>query len=154
MEVSAVMPQTQSLSLAGKTQEPAAEKIQEPEPQKIDGTDGAGDSEMPDPKRYDTFEKSGENADSDMSGLYHKDEGEKVGDKKVTDTKCTVNTDKVDAEIKQLQKEAQEIKRQLLSEENEEKRAELEQRLQSVESELHAKDNDSYRKQNAAYTYG
>lgn len=77
----------------------------------------------------------------------------KSGDKG-QDKSCTVNTDKVDAEIKKLKEQKQQIEQQLNSvRDDEEKRKDLEQRLSQVESELRAKDSDSYRKQHATYTY-
>lgn len=162
MEINAIMPRIPSSVGGEKAQEMEqdTEKVNEAEPpkgepQKTDGTEGAEDCMMKDSRRFDIFEKSRDNFEPDMAGIYqgHKAVQENE-DKEVSESKCTVNTDKVDAEIKQLQQEAQEINRQLQAEKNEDKRDELEQRLQRVESELKVKDNDNYRKQNAVYTYG
>lgn len=76
----------------------------------------------------------------------------KSEDKK-KDTKLTVNTDKVDAEIEKLKEKKQQIVQKLENvKDNEEKRKILEMQLLQIESELSAKDNDAYRKQNATYT--
>lgn len=65
----------------------------------------------------------------------------------------TVNTDKVDAEIKKLKEEKEQIEQQLKSaEDDENKRKDLEKQLLQVEAELSAKDNDAYRKHNSTYT--
>lgn len=80
-------------------------------------------------------------------------DGSKESDDK-EETSCTVNTDKVDREIKQLKEEKKQIEQEIKSNQNnEDKRKELEKQLSQVESELSAKDNDAYRKQNATYTY-
>lgn len=81
-----------------------------------------------------------------------KDGPEKSGDKK-HGLWCTVNTDKVDAEIKKLKEEKQQIERQIKRTDDENKREDLKKQLSQVESELSAKDNDAYRKQHATYTY-
>ena len=71
------------------------------------------------------------------------------------ETKCTVNTDKVDAEIKKLKEEKKQIEQKLKNlQGNEEKRKELETRLNEINTELSIKDSDAYRKQNASTTYG
>lgn len=153
MAINAITSQTSSMNMTAKTQEQNFEKTHEAKQQKADGTGGPENSIPKDPRRFDTYEKGEENAASDMPTIYQKTDGENGEDKKAEGTKCTVNTDRVDAEIEKLRKEAQEIQRQLQSEENEDKRKELEQRLQTVNSELGMKDNDAYRKQNATYTY-
>lgn len=90
------------------------------------------------------------NADNENSKSVY---GSKGNDGK-EETSCTVNTDKVDREIKQLKEEKKQIKQEIKSNQNnEDKRRELEKQLSQVESELSAKDNDAYRKQNATYTY-
>ena len=69
-------------------------------------------------------------------------------------TKCTVNTDKVDAEIKKLKEEKKQIEQKLKNfHGSEEKRKELETRLSEIDTEISIKDSDSYRKQNASTTY-
>lgn len=92
------------------------------------------------------------------------DEGEKAADKgeKAADApekeeaqKCTVNTDKVDAEIKKLKKEKASIEKQLAKAGNDPiQQRKLYRELQQIEGELKMKDNDSYRKQHAEYTQG
>lgn len=74
-------------------------------------------------------------------------------DEKPEIMKCTVSTDKVDAEIKKLTEQRQSIQQQLKQAENPEEKAALQKQLTNIETELRAKDNDAYRKQNATYTY-
>lgn len=74
------------------------------------------------------------------------------GEKPVIE-KCTVNTDRVDAEIKKLKEQLQTIQKQLSQAENAEEQEALKKQLTTIEAELRAKDNDAYRKQNATYTY-
>jgi hypothetical protein len=82
-----------------------------------------------------------------------KDGPEKSTDKE-QEMKCTVNTDQVDAEIKKLKEEKQQIEQQLNRiRDDEDRRKELEKQLSLVESELSVKDTDAYRKQHASYTY-
>ncbi len=66
---------------------------------------------------------------------------------------CTVNTDKVDAEIKKLKEEKQQIEQQIKRTDNDDKCKELKRQLSQIESKLSAKDNEGYRKQHATYTY-
>ena len=66
---------------------------------------------------------------------------------------CTVNTDGVDAEIKKLKEEKQQIEQQIKSADNEDKTKELKRQLSQIEAELSTKDNDAYRRQHATYTY-
>lgn len=67
---------------------------------------------------------------------------------------CTVDTDKVDAEIKNLKKEKQQIEQEIQQTEGDDaKKAELEERLKEIDDELRTKDTDAYRKQHATYTY-
>ncbi len=62
----------------------------------------------------------------------------------------TINTDKVDREIKLLKEEKRQLEQQIqLTAGDEEKAMELEKKLAQVESELRQKDNDTYRRQNA-----
>lgn len=72
-------------------------------------------------------------------------------------TKTTVDTDRVDAELRRLKKERQSLEQQAAKAQNGgdgEKAAELKQKLASLDVELSAKDNDAYRKQHAAVTQG
>lgn len=77
---------------------------------------------------------------------------EKSGDKK-KGIWVTANTDKVDAEIKKLKEEKQQLEQQLKRvHDDEDKRKDLEKRLSQVEAELREKDNDAYRKQHLTIT--
>jgi len=65
---------------------------------------------------------------------------------------CTVNTDKVDREIRRLKEERDRLEREISRAEGDSgKRAELEKRLAQVENELRMKDNDAYRKQHSEF---
>lgn len=66
---------------------------------------------------------------------------------------CTVDTDSVDREIKQLKEKKQQLEQQLNSVQGDDhKREELERQLTQLESELNMKDNDSYRQQHSTFT--
>lgn len=64
---------------------------------------------------------------------------------------CTVNTDKVEAEIQRLKKKQAKLEQQL-AQADERQQANLERQLAQVEAELRLKDNDAYRKQHAVVT--
>ncbi len=66
---------------------------------------------------------------------------------------CTVSTDKVDREIRELKEQKQRLEQRLDIETDETKIKELEGELAQVERELSQKDNDTYRRQHAAYTF-
>lgn len=67
---------------------------------------------------------------------------------------CTVDTDKVDAEIKNLKKEKQQVEQEIQQTDGDDaKKAKLEERLKEIDDELRTKDTDAYRKQHASYTY-
>ncbi|WP_018751301.1 hypothetical protein [Paenibacillus sanguinis] len=88
----------------------------------------------------------------DSKRLEKKDEPEKNSDNE-DKQQSSVNTDKVDAEIKKLKEEKKQIEQQLKGTgEDGNERKDLEKQLLQVESELSVKDNDAYRKQNATYT--
>lgn len=72
------------------------------------------------------------------------------GDRK--EERCTVNTDKVDRELRRLKEERKELEERLSTETDETKVKELERELSRVESELRQKDNDAYRRRHAVYT--
>lgn len=73
--------------------------------------------------------------------------------KKPEEEECTVNTDKVDAEIEGLKKELQDLKQQLKdAADDPDKESDLRQKMATVEAELRMKDNDNYRKQHSTYT--
>ncbi|WP_051280861.1 hypothetical protein [Anaerovorax odorimutans] len=79
-----------------------------------------------------------------------KGKGPEKSDNKKEVWNTTINTDKVDAEIKKLKEQKQQIEQQLKgAADNEDKHKELEQCLSKIESELRTKDNDTYRKQHA-----
>lgn len=69
-------------------------------------------------------------------------------------TKCTINTDRVDSEIKKLHEQKEKIKQQLnAASDDPEKREKLQKELQNVDSQLLTKDNDSYRKQHSSVSF-
>lgn len=151
--------------------------------------------ELPDRKRFDTYEKSDGRLSASESGIYRLSEDEDgnpeilfdvsdrvnkgsdkpcgaeelMADEEISQkaggsaspkeepetTQCTMNTDKVDAEIKKLKEEKKQIIQQLRKTGGDsEKQADLETRLSQLEAELQVKDNDTYRKQHAARTTG
>lgn len=62
---------------------------------------------------------------------------------------CTSNTDRVDAEVKQLRQEKEQLMQQLRGAAGDEKReAALKQKITRIDVELRMKDNDTYRRQN------
>lgn len=62
---------------------------------------------------------------------------------------CTSNTDRVDAEVKQLRQEKEQLMQQLRGVSGDEKReAALKQKITRIDVELRMKDNDTYRRQN------
>lgn len=67
---------------------------------------------------------------------------------------CTVNTDQVDAEIKNLKKEKQQIEQEIKQSDGDDaKKQQLEEQLKEINNELRTKDSDAYRKQHASYAY-
>ena len=149
-------------------------KDEEKEDVKEQGTGNKSES-IPVPKdEYISSEQSGRKP----SGLYHmgKDENgnpkvmyddpkkaggvDKKGQPKVgadspeeDEEKCTMNTDKVDREIKKLKEQKQQLEQQIRKASgDEEKTKELEKKLAQVESELSQKDNDTYRRQHTVIT--
>jgi hypothetical protein len=85
-----------------------------------------------------------------------KDEDEKskkASDDKKTVRTGTVDTGKVDAEIRKLKQEKQRIAQALRQAAGDDQDQEaLQKRLEAVDSELRVKDTDAYRKQNAEYS--
>lgn len=136
MEISSIMNQKSAFTAASKVQAP--ENVDEAKAQEVPETEA--NAKAADAKRFDRFEKSGEKPAIP-------EEGQKPEMKE-----CTVNTDSVDAEIRKLKEEIQEVQQKLQSEDRGDQRKSLEQRLTQLESELQTKDNDAYRKQNASYT--
>lgn len=65
--------------------------------------------------------------------------------------RCTVNTDRVDREIKRLKEQKAALARQLQRTQDPARQQQLGQRLEQVEAELQQKDNDAYRRQHAEY---
>lgn len=62
---------------------------------------------------------------------------------------CTSNTDRVDAEVKQLRQEKEQLMQQLRGASGDEKKeAALKQKITRIDVELRMKDNDTYRRQN------
>lgn len=67
---------------------------------------------------------------------------------------CTTNTDQVDAEIKKLQREKEQLMAQYGKASGDEKQeAELKKKIAQVDMELRLKDNDAYRRQNAVVSH-
>lgn len=139
----------------------------------VEQKDGRPDSSS----RYDEYIHSEEPDIANDTGIYSpaKDEnGESIikftnpdeqDDKKVSDSqgnpsddeknavKCTVNTDSIEAEIKELKEERKEIQKQInQAADDPDKKAELEKQLSDIEAEIKEKDNDTYKKQHASYT--
>lgn len=73
-----------------------------------------------------------------------------TGNEKENET-CTVNTNKVDSEVKKLKKEITTLKQQIAKASDDEKK-DLQKQLEQLESELSTKDNDSYRRQHSNFT--
>ena len=65
--------------------------------------------------------------------------------------KCTINTDKVDREIRELREKKKELEQKLARSDGPEDKKRLETQLQQTERELQMKDNDSYRRSHAQY---
>lgn len=87
---------------------------------------------------YESREKSDK---ADKSGKSDKDDKTE---------ECTMNTDRVDQEIKKLKDEQKQLMQQIKAASgNEEARKSLERKLAQIESELSQKNNDTYRRQNA-----
>lgn len=77
----------------------------------------------------------------------------KSDDTKPEEEECTVNTDKVDAEIERLKKKKKNLEAQIRQAADDPEKAEkLKREKASVEAELMTKDNDNYRKQHSTYT--
>lgn len=92
---------------------------------------------------YDDPKKAGD------PGRRERAEGKADGSGKPAE-KCTVNTDKVEQEIRKLQEKRRQLEQQIRASSGEEEKVrELENKLAQVESELSRKDNDAYRRQNA-----
>lgn len=65
--------------------------------------------------------------------------------------RCTVNTDRVDREIKRLKEQQAALTQQLQRTQDPARQQQLAQRLEQIEAELRQKDNDAYRRQHAEY---
>ncbi len=99
------------------------------------------------PGEEDASERSAE-AEDDESGKAvegsSKDGGKRKG---------TINTDGVDAEIRKLKQEKQQIQQSLQRAAGDDaSRESLQKRLEMIESELKIKETDTYRKQHSIYT--
>lgn len=100
-----------------------------------------------------------EDKPSDATGEPEKDqeaeEPEKAGDGGKKTTKCTVNTDKVDNEIKKLKQKKAELEQQIAkAKDDPDEQKKLQNQLTQLDSELKMKDTDSYRRQHAEYRNG
>lgn len=77
-------------------------------------------------------------------------EGEKEGEER-----CTVSTERVDAEIRKLKQRAADLEQQIArAADDPDKQEKLQRQLTQVENQIQRKDSDSYRRQNAEYRYG
>jgi hypothetical protein len=115
-----------------------AEKTETPEQAEATPTQPVNDSDK-------TFEPVKEDTPSEKADAPEEKDSKKEGS-------CTVNTDSVDREIKQLKDKRQQLEQQLNSAgDDEDKRKEIESQLSQLDSELTMKDNDAYRKQHSTY---
>jgi len=64
----------------------------------------------------------------------------------------TINTDKVEQEIDQLNEKRNQIKLALRNVQDDDEKKDLENQLLQIEAELRMKDNDTYKKQHATYS--
>ena len=163
-----------SIQVSGNYKNDYLERLQEGKAKEVGKEQDARNKSESIPVPKDEYISS-EQSDSRLSGLYHmgKDENgnpkvlydgpkkadgaDKKGQPKVGANspkedaeKCTMNTDKVDREIKKLKEQKQQLEQQIQAASgDEEKVKELEKKLSQVEGELSQKDNDTYRRQNA-----
>ena len=121
-------------------------------------------SSEPETKSLDGAEKEDKSAampgeDEPRASAEEEDEkSEKAGgnpsDDK-SDRQTTVNTDRVEAEIRKLNQEKQRIQQALgRATGDDAERERLQKRFEMIEAELSMKDTDAYRKQNAEYSGG
>lgn len=70
--------------------------------------------------------------------------------------KCTIDTDHIEKEIKQIDQKKQKVQQDIIKAKNQnddEKAEQLDAELAKIETELASKDSDAYRKQNAKVSY-
>jgi hypothetical protein len=107
-------------------------------------------------KRLDDTEE--EDEPEAISDEDEEEESEKISDNPSNDKKnrwATVNTDRVEAEIRKLNQEKRRIEQALGGiSVDDPKRESLQRRFEMIEAELSMKDTDTYRKQNATYSEG
>lgn len=101
------------------------------------------------------------NADGEPQIYFNKP---KEGDQPVIDKedeepiimKCTIDTDHIDREIKQINQKKQKVEQEILKAKNQnddEKIEKLKAELTNINAELGSKDSDAYKKQNAKVSY-
>lgn len=130
-------------------------------------------------KRFDTYEAQPQQQSAGIYQVAHDEEGNKIiqVDKSLetaqeqpkaepqddskksnndgeepTIVKTTVNTDKVDNEIKKLKQKQAQLEQKIASAKNQNDKESLETQLAQVEAELKLKDNDTYRRQHMQIT--
>jgi len=101
---------------------------------------------------YDDPKKAQNADDSDKKQPKADDTGKKQPKADGADDtrEYTVNTNKVDREIKKLKEEKKQLEQQLSAAQGDDKKVkELQIKILQIESELNQKDNDTYRRQNS-----
>lgn len=73
-------------------------------------------------------------------------------EKSAEEERCTVNTDRVDREIKRLKEQKAALNRQLQRTRDPAGQQRLQQRLEQIEASLRQKDNDAYRRRHAVFS--
>ena len=98
-----------------------------------------------------TFDAPRQAAPSDSAHAEKNADSEEAakGQKEAKAEECTVNTDRVDQEIRKLREQKEQLEKSLQATEDPQKRAALEKQLSTMEAQLLQKDNDTYRKQHA-----
>jgi len=168
--ISGMLPRTvYAAAAAGKgtemPQKPAAEAEERPAAPKVDAytpeekavasgrywvgrdEDGSPKIHFDDPKPPETEPQGTPEKDADPKV---DSPGQKRPEQK--EERCTVNTDKVDREIRQLKRRRSELQQKLNTETDEAKIGKLQKQLAQVERELTQKDNDTYRRQHTQFS--
>lgn len=96
-------------------------------------------------------------SENTTNAMDKKDSGEEPAKAKDSEggvTRCDMNADKVEEEIKKLKEKKAELEQQIAkAAENPDTQAKLEKKLQQIENEIKVKDTDSYKRQHTEYTY-
>lgn len=91
----------------------------------------------------------------DEPSVQNGEQTEAADEDKLREVKCTVDTDKVDAEIRKIKEKKDKLEQQLVqAADNPEKQEKLQRQLQQLERDISMKDNDAYRRQHAEYSFG